>query len=454
MTNYFVDKVTLPTVFFKITSLWNFGLSTSSIAFDSPAVRNFIENDRTPFDLVISEQFQQESFNMFAHKYKCQLITIATLDYADFMDRARGALTPWSHVPHFLSYFNDQMNFIQRFQNTIYSLYDALGRRFYYMPKQNDLARKAFASLENQEGGRLPSVEDLEKRIAAHLINNHPILSYPRPKMPGMADIAGVHIKPTKPLPADLKKFLDEAENGVIYVSFGSFLRSADMPSVKYEAMLETFRKLKQRVLWKWESDEAPNLPANVMVRKWMPQSDILAHKNIKLFIAHGGIFGTQEAIYHGVPMILFPFYGDQHLNSFKIEGCGIGLVQSMADMTSTSLSTVINRVISNETFYQNIDRMSKIFTDNQNNPLDTAIWWIEYIIRYKGAQHIQSPAKNISWFRYLQLDLVLILFSIIYMIYDAIKQFFILYAKKSEKCEKSSPTKNKNKNKKKEKEN
>lgn len=237
------------------------------------------------------------------------------------------------------------MTFLERTENLIFSLYDAIGRKFYYLPKQTQLARDAFVKLENQEGGRLPSVEDLEKKISLHLINSHPALSYPRPKMPGLVDIAGIHIKKPKPLPEDIKSFLDGAEHGAIYISFGSFLRSSEMPKEKYEAMLNVFRNIKQRVLWKWEKDEIPDLPSNVstltfcetshylnyfpffqvMVKKWLPQSDVLSHKNMKLFIGHGGIFGTQEAIFHAVPMILFPFYGDQHLNGHKLQQRGIG---------------------------------------------------------------------------------------------------------------------------------
>lgn len=452
MTNYFVASAKVESIFFKVTSLWHFGLVTTKSALDAPAVKSFIENDRTAFDLVISEQFQQEAFNMFSHKYNCPLITIATLDVADFMDRARGALSPWSHVPHFVSYSSDRMTFWQRLENTAISLYDAIGRKFYYLPKQTELARDAFKSLENQLGGRLPSTDDLEKKISLHLVNSHPAMSYPRPRMPGMIDIAGVQIRPTKPLPDDIKQFIDDAKDGLIYISFGTFLKSSEMPTENFKSMLEVFKKVKQRFLWKWESDDLPNLPSNVMVKKWLPQADILAHKNVKLFIGHGGIFGLQEAVYNAVPMVLFPFYGDQHLNVHKMEQRGIAVVQAMNEMTTESLLSAINQIMNNQTYYENIRMMSEIFKTNQNDPLDSAIWWIEYILKFKGAPHLQSPAKNLPWFRYLQLDIVFVILGCIYMIFDFIKQQISKSdSKKSESKKEAAPLKKKNKNKKKE---
>lgn len=74
------------------------------------------------------------------------------------------------------------------------------------------------------------------------------------------------------------------------------------MPEEKRQMFLNVFAKLKQQVLWKWESESMPGLPKNVKLSKWLPQQDVLGHKDIKMFITHCGGGSTEEAVYHGVP--------------------------------------------------------------------------------------------------------------------------------------------------------
>lgn len=75
----------------------------------------------------------------------------------------------------------------------------------------------------------------------------------------------------------------------MIYFSFGSCVRSVDIPTKQLNVFIETFRRLKQKVLWKFENETMPNMPSNVMIRQWIPQNDVLAHENVVLFLAHGG---------------------------------------------------------------------------------------------------------------------------------------------------------------------
>lgn len=153
------------------------------------------------------------------------------------------------------------------------------------------------------------------RRISVVLMNSHAPLTPVRPKVSGMIDVGGMHIQNPKPLPDDIRAFIDGAEDGVIFFSLGTQVQSSQMPAAQLNAFVRVFGRLtKQRILWKWEVDtlEPGMISDNLMVKKWMPQNDILAHPKVRVFITHGGLLGTQEGIWYGVPMLGIPFYGDQ----------------------------------------------------------------------------------------------------------------------------------------------
>jgi len=76
----------------------------------------------------------------------------------------------------------------------------------------------------------------------------------------------------------DLQKFLDEAKDGVIYISLGTSVLSDHMPEEKRRVFIEAFSELPQKILWKWESAHLPGQPANVKIGTWLPQQDILGN--------------------------------------------------------------------------------------------------------------------------------------------------------------------------------
>lgn len=69
---------------------------------------------------------------------------------------------------------------------------------------------------------------------------------------------------------------MNGAKDGVIYFCLGSLLQARTMPVEKRNAFLKAFSQIPQRVLWKYEEDDLPGKTDNIMIRKWMPQRDIL----------------------------------------------------------------------------------------------------------------------------------------------------------------------------------
>ncbi|XP_036328591.1 UDP-glucosyltransferase 2-like [Rhagoletis pomonella] len=394
-----IFKMQFTSDFENLQMYWHVGLLSSKHALNNPKVKSLIASKHLEFDLIVLEQFYHESFLMFAHKFKCPAVTLGTMGYADNMDHSMGLLTPWAIVPHLLVSYTDQMSFLQRAYNAYLSLYDAALRRWYYLPQMQEMAERHFSG---HIDGPLPHVSTLEKNISLMLINSHRSTDVPRPSMPGLIDVAGVHIKPAKPLPDDLQNFLDNSTHGVIYFSVGSYMKSTDMPLEKVNVILNAFSQLKQNVLWKFENSSIGHLPPNVKIQSWLPQNDILAHPNVKVFITHGGIFGTQEAIHWGVPMLYIPFYGDQHRNSMRSVQAGYA---HFGKMTSEDLVHNLRLLINDPTYKQKATDMSRRFRDNLVDPLDEASFWIEYVAGHKGGSHLKSHGAFMPLYQYLLLD-------------------------------------------------
>lgn len=88
--------------------------------------------------------------------------------------------------------------------------------------------------------------------------------------------------------------------------------------------------------------------PENVFISKWLPQDDVLAHPNTKLFISHCGLGGVVESKYHGVPIVGFPLFGDQPGNAAAIEKEGWAIMVELSTLTEKSLRDAINEVLNN----------------------------------------------------------------------------------------------------------
>lgn len=403
--------------FTNVQLLNNVGSTCGEYGLKDAKVRKLALSKGLHFDLVISEQFFQEAWLMFAYKFNAPMVTISTYGASDFFDRAMGMLTPWSHVPHVLLSYTDKMTFTERAYNAYLSIYEWFYRNWYALPEQNRQAEQFFGHLVAERNGQpLPTVQQLERDISIILVNTHRSIATPRPMMPGLIHIGGAHIKDPKPLPADIQRFLDESTNGAIYFSLGSFMQASRMPAEKVQAFLKTFARLKQNVLWKFEDETLPNVPANVMIRKWFPQSDVLAHENVILFMSHGGMFGTFEGIARGKPMLFTPLYGDQHRNALRAESHGYGRKLNFKDITEETLHAKIVEMTATDEYQREAARISAIYHDNLVHPMEESIFWIEYVCRHKGAKHLKSHAVNVPWLSYLMLDVLATLLLAAYL--------------------------------------
>uniref|UniRef100_A0A182MDD5 UDP-glucuronosyltransferase n=1 Tax=Anopheles culicifacies TaxID=139723 RepID=A0A182MDD5_9DIPT len=153
------------------------------------------------------------------------------------------------------------------------------------------------------------------------------------------------------------------------------------------------------------------------LIGKWFPQDDILAHPNVKLFITHGGLLSCTESIYHGVPIVGIPIFGDQLLNMARAEQSGWGIGVAYTKLNEQTFRKAINDVLSDDSFAINVKTISRRLRDQPLAPMDTAKFWVEYVLRHDGAKHLISSAQDLNFIQYNNLDVYLFVCTVLVMI-------------------------------------
>uniref|UniRef100_A0A6P7F682 UDP-glucuronosyltransferase 3A1-like n=1 Tax=Diabrotica virgifera virgifera TaxID=50390 RepID=A0A6P7F682_DIAVI len=229
-------------------------------------------------------------------------------------------------------------------------------------------------------------------------------------------------------LPVDIQEYLDSALQGVVYFSLGSNVKSANLTEQIRKEIVAALGELPYNVLWKWETDYLPDKPDNVMTKKWCPQQDILAHPNIKVFVMQGGLQSIEEAITLEVPFVGIPLITDQHANVKRIVELGLGVKVDYKTLTKDILQNAIMEVAQNPTYKEEVRKAKSILLDEPMKGVEKAVWWIEYVIRHKGAKHLRSPAADMSFCEYFMVDVVLFLLTCITVVlYSAYKLLTVL---------------------------
>lgn len=63
----------------------------------------------------------------------------------------------------------------------------------------------------------------------------------------------------------------------------------------------------------------------DIKLMGWVSQYAILKHSSTSFFFSHGGAGSLHEALYNGVRLFVYPFFGDQPGNAIAIERIGVG---------------------------------------------------------------------------------------------------------------------------------
>nr|XP_017825996.1 UDP-glucuronosyltransferase 2B7 isoform X2 [Callithrix jacchus] len=297
-----------------------------------------------------------------------------------------------------MSELNDQMTFMERVKNMIYVIYFQFWFQMFNMKKWDQFYSEVL--------GRPTTLSETMGKADIWLIRNSWNFQFPHPLLPNVDFVGGLHCKPAKPLPKEMEDFVQSSgENGVVVFSLGSMV--SNMTEERANIIASALAKVPQKVLWRFDGNKPHALGHNTRVYKWIPQNDLLGHPKTRAFITHGGSNGIYEAIYHGIPMVGIPLFADQPDNIAHMKAKGAAIRLDFNTMSSTDLLNALKTVINDPFYKENTMKLSRIQHDQPVKPLDRAVFWIEFVMRHKGAKHLRVAAHDLTWFQYHSLDVI-----------------------------------------------
>lgn len=150
-----------------------------------------------------------------------------------------------------------------------------------------------------------------------------------------------------------------EPDLPVIYISMGTVYNDC---LLFYRKCIEAFQEHRWNVIMsvgqRISLEELGEFPEHFTVRSHVPQRRLLQY--VDVFITHGGHNSTNEALYHGVPMLVFPQAADQFAVSSRIEALGAGSIGDSQHCTPSDISFMTERILHDKAYAESCKRVGE----------------------------------------------------------------------------------------------
>lgn len=287
---------------------------------------------------------------------------------------------------------SDQLSFSQRLEGTMWTV---LMMTFELLCDSNLVTmfapEKPYDSLTN-----------LAARSEIFIAELDHILDYPRPMLPNTKLIGGSSASVAKPLCSEFQKFVNESEHGIVVASFGSSV--VDIPSDISAKMTSAFKQLDQRVVWRVNITSSD--PNHIMTAKWIPQNDLLGHEKARLFVSHCGKNGQYESLYHGVPILCLPIYGDQFYNAERIQIKEFGMSADVRFISADQLAAKMKKIINESKYTENMRKASRLYRELYKVPMKEAAYWLDHVMKY-GGDYMRASSQKMPLYQFMLLDVL-----------------------------------------------
>ncbi|MDR4227264.1 UDP-glucosyltransferase [Bacillus mojavensis] len=129
-----------------------------------------------------------------------------------------------------------------------------------------------------------------------------------------------------------------------------------------YKMCIEAFRNSSWQVIMSVgktiDPESLDEIPANFTIRQSVPQLEVLAKAD--LFISHGGMNSTMEAMNAGVPLVVIPQMYEQELTAKRVDELGLGVYLPKEEVTVSRLQEAVQAVSGDQEVLSRVKNMQK----------------------------------------------------------------------------------------------
>ena len=234
-------------------------------------------------------------------------------------------------------------------------------------------------------GGRLRETALLPRLLLPELVLSPREFDFPRLPTTVPRCYAGTSILPhRREDPFDWRSI--DKEKPIIYFTIGSYADECDLRDKLYGSIIEVMKQRPETQLIFQIGNEKDietfkPLPENIFLYKWVPHMQIFPHTS--LIICHAGFGTIREAIYFGVPLIVFPNRNDEPGYAARIAYHNLGLRENIKKINPPRLNKLIDGVLHDDTIQHSIKEMQQVFREQESSR--------------KGIEFIEDFLKNVK---------------------------------------------------------
>jgi hypothetical protein len=133
-----------------------------------------------------------------------------------------------------------------------------------------------------------------------------------------------------------------------------------------------------------------------------------------------------QEAIWHRKPVLGIPISPQEQKNIQRAIDLGFAEAIDVQTFTTAEIVVKIRMLIENPLYLVNIEKIAELVKSSPLGPKQTAVHWLEQVIKHNGLDHLKTEARKMSFYKLYMVDITSFI-AIIILIYILIMQYHFI---------------------------